>query len=281
MHSTIMDTQEEGSVDRITIVPLGDRALIIDWGGGIERDTHEQIRTFCVKLEHAAIAGIIELIPSYTTITVVYDPMELCDPATGAHCYRRDGQILYSPFELLKGIMEGMLGSLASTVKSTTVDLANATTSITVTDAVNNAANIVDIPVCYGEAFGPDLLEVAEHTGLSPQEVIELHCGQSYLVYMVGFAPGFPYLGGMDERIAVPRRSSPRTAITPGSVGIGGSQTGIYPLATPGGWQLIGRTPCQLFRPDHQEPSLLKMGDIVRFYPIEPEQFAEWKEDEQ
>ncbi|TVX86829.1 5-oxoprolinase subunit PxpB [Paenibacillus agilis] len=262
MHSIIKSIQNEDSVNHIHIVSLGDRALLVDWGGGIERNTHEQIRAFCLQLERADISGIIELIPSYTTVTVVYDPMELRDPATGACCYHRDGQLTSSPFELLKGIIEGMHNSLDPKVETIT-------------------ANIVDIPVCYGGEFGPDLQEVAEHTGLSSQEVIKLHCGQSYLVYMVGFAPGFPYLGGMSERLSVPRRSSPRTAITPGSVGIGGSQTGVYPLATPGGWQLIGRTPRKLFRPHHAEPSLLKMGDIVRFYPIEPEQFAEWKEDEQ
>ncbi|MBD8499483.1 5-oxoprolinase subunit PxpB [Paenibacillus sp. CAU 1523] len=278
-----MGTQEEGNVHHIPIVPLGDRALLVDWGGSIARHTHEKIRTFCVKLERAAISGIIELIPSYTTVTIVYDPMELRDSATGERCYRYDGQLTDSPFELLKGIIEGMLCSMEVVMESSSADCVNSNISTSATNARNatNAATIVDIPVCYGGAFGPDLLEVAEHTGLSPQEVIALHCGQSYLVYMVGFAPGFPYLGGMDERIAVPRRSSPRTAITPGSVGIGGSQTGIYPLATPGGWQLIGRTPRQLFRPHHVDPSLLKMGDIVRFYPIEPEQFAEWKEDEQ
>ncbi|MCR8846391.1 5-oxoprolinase subunit PxpB [Paenibacillus sp. SC116] len=262
MHSTIKGIREEDSVNRILIVPLGERALLIDWGGGIARQTHEQIRFFCSRLERADVSGVLECIPSYTTVTVIYDPMELRDPETGAPCYQRDGLLVYSPFELLKGIVEGILCSLDLSVETT-------------------AANIVDIPVCYGGEFGPDLQEVAEHTGLHVEEVIELHCSPSYLVYMVGFAPGFPYLGGMDERLAVPRRSSPRTAITPGSVGIGGSQTGVYPLATPGGWRLIGRTPRKLFRPDHPEPSLLKMGDIVRFYPIEPEQFAEWKEDEQ
>src|SRR5207248_10694420 len=114
-----------------------------------------------------------------------------------------------------------------------------------------------------------------EHAGLSPQQVIDIHCGAEYVVHMIGFAPGFPYLGGMSPKIAAPRRTSPRVKVPAGSVGIAGEQTGIYPLETPGGWQLIGRTPLRPFDPTRSEPFLLAAGDAVQFYPIEPAQFAQ------
>jgi inhibitor of KinA len=136
----------------------------------------------------------------------------------------------------------------------------------------------VEIPVCYGGEFGADLDFVAKHANLTPGEVIEIHSAADYLVHMIGFAPGFPYLGGMSSKIAAPRRSSPRLKVPAGSVGIAGEQTGIYPLETPGGWQLIGRTPLALFRPEQDPPTLLQPGDIVRFRPITPQQFRELKE---
>jgi inhibitor of KinA len=133
----------------------------------------------------------------------------------------------------------------------------------------------VDIPVCYGGDYGPDLDAVSFHTGLSTEEVVAIHGEPDYLVYMIGFAPGFPYLGGMSERLASPRRESPRAKIPPGSVGIAGSQTGVYPIETPGGWQLIGRTPLRLFRPERDEPSLLRTGDRVRFHAIERAEYRD------
>src|SRR4030095_8558884 len=127
--------------------------------------------------------------------------------------------------------------------------------------AADQARRTIEIPVCYGGEYGPDLSLVAELNGLTEEEVIAIHAGGSYLVHMLGFAPGFPYLGGMSERIAAPRHQTPRTIIPQGSVGIAGKQTGIYSVATPGGWQLIGRTPLALFRPQDEIPSLLRPGD--------------------
>jgi inhibitor of KinA len=132
--------------------------------------------------------------------------------------------------------------------------------------------------VCYGGELGPDLEFVAEHNKLSAEEVIGIHSASVYLVYMIGFAPGFPYIGGMSGKIAAPRRSSPRLKIPAGSVGIAGSQTGIYPIETPGGWQLIGQTPLKLFQPESKSPSLLKAGDVIQFKPISYNQFLEEKE---
>lgn len=133
----------------------------------------------------------------------------------------------------------------------------------------------VSIPVCYGGEYGPDLEYVARHHNLTPEEVISIHSEGEYLAYMIGFAPGFPFLGGLSEKIATPRRPSPRTSIPAGSVGIAGMQTGVYPISTPGGWQLIGQTPIKLFLPEQNPPSLLQAGDIVKFEPISKEEYQE------
>ena len=131
----------------------------------------------------------------------------------------------------------------------------------------------IEIPVCYGGEFGPDLSVVAESNGLTEEEVIHIHSNGTYIVYMIGFAPGFPYIGGMPSEIATPRKSSPRLKIPSRSVGIAGSQTGIYPIETPGGWQLIGSTPLKLFSIHHNPPTLLQAGDHVRFKPISYEEY--------
>ena len=134
-------------------------------------------------------------------------------------------------------------------------------------------AATVEIPVCYEPEFGPDLAGVAQHTGLTPERVVELHSGADYLVYFLGFSPGFPYLGGMPPELATPRLDDPRKHVPAGSVAIGGNQTGVYPVSSPGGWRIIGRTPMRLFRPDEEPPTLLAMGDRVRFVPISKEKF--------
>ncbi|WP_457751564.1 5-oxoprolinase subunit PxpB [Thermococcus sp.] len=134
---------------------------------------------------------------------------------------------------------------------------------------------LVEIPVVYGGEYGPDLEFVAQYNGLTPEEVIELHSKPIYRVYFLGFLPGFAYLGGMDERIATPRLKKPRLKVPAGSVGIAGKQTGIYPLESPGGWRLIGRTPLKLFNPSKEPPTLLQPGDRVKFVPIDEEKFRE------
>ncbi|MDU5780877.1 MAG: 5-oxoprolinase subunit PxpB [Pantoea sp.] len=129
------------------------------------------------------------------------------------------------------------------------------------------ASRLVEIPVIYGKAAGPDLQVVADHAAMTPKQVVELHSSTDYVVYFIGFQPGFPYLGGLDSRLHTPRRAEPRVSVPAGSVGIGGSQTGVYPLASPGGWQLLGQTPVALFNPRQQPPTLLRPGDSVRFVP--------------
>ena len=142
--------------------------------------------------------------------------------------------------------------------------------STEITDA--GARHVVHIPTLYGGDMGPDIAFVAQHNGIDEREVVHIHSGADYLVYMMGFSPGFAYLGGLDERLATPRLQSPRTEIPAGAVGIAETQTGVYPMASPGGWQLIGRTPLKLFDPARDRPVLLSAGDYVRFMPIDSRQ---------
>jgi inhibitor of KinA len=135
----------------------------------------------------------------------------------------------------------------------------------------------VEIPVCYEGEFASDLADVAARSGLTTQRVVELHSGADYLAHAVGFAPGFAYLGGLPQKIHTPRRATPRTSVPAGTVGIGGAQTGVYSLTTPGGWNLIGRTPLKMFDAARAEPALLRVGDQVKFRAITPEEFAAWK----
>jgi inhibitor of KinA len=143
---------------------------------------------------------------------------------------------------------------------------------------VKGPRRLVTIPVCYGAAFGPDLAEVAAGCELSVEDVVQLHSAGRYEVRAVGFMPGFGYLAGMASRLAAPRRATPRTRVPAGSVGIAGLQTGVYPLESPGGWQLIGRTPMRMFRPQAKRSSVLQVGDEVRFEPISEREFAAWRE---
>mgnify|MGYP001853782109 FL=1 len=138
-----------------------------------------------------------------------------------------------------------------------------------------SVCRIFEIPVCYGGEYGPDLENIAANAGLTPEEVIRIHSSRDYLIYMLGFLPGFAYLGGLDERIHTPRLANPRIRIRAGSVGIGGSQTGIYPLDSPGGWQLLGLTPVNPYDPQREIPILYEAGDYIRFVPITEEEFRD------
>ena len=136
---------------------------------------------------------------------------------------------------------------------------------------------LLEVPVCYSEDLGPDLAAVAQHCALSPNEVVRKHAGGRYRVRCLGFTPGFPFLAGLPAKLATPRRASPRTVVPAGSVGIGGNQTGIYPLPSPGGWNIIGRTPLRLFDLEREPPALLRPGDQVRFVSITREEFERWE----
>jgi inhibitor of KinA len=239
----------------VQLHPLGDQAVLVQFGTAIDNLTHSQVKRFSAYLEKHPLPGMIEYIPAYTTVAVFYDPVAVYEAQKRA---APSGSALLSPYEWIgKRIREAVAAMGGEETGS---------------------GRTVDIPVCYGGDFGPDLSYVAHFNQLSEEEVIAIHAGGDYLVYMIGFAPGFPYIGGMSERIATPRRTSPRLAIPSGSVGIAGKQTGIYPMETPGGWQIIGRTPLRLFRPEEHPPSLLQAGDRIRFIPISLEEFREYEE---
>lgn len=225
-----------------SIRPLGECAVIIEWSGKISEEIQRQVQAAARHIEDQPFAGLVECIPSYTTVSVHYEPSKMRKP----ELFPTAGEYVCS-----------MLGDLLSQW-----DVSSEGDSV-----------IVDIPVCYGGEYGPDLEEVAALNRLTAAEVIRLHSEGRYLVYALGFAPGFPYIGGMDERISAPRKKTPRLNIPAGSVGIAGSQTGIYPIETPGGWQIIGRTPLALFQPERNPPTLLEGGCRLRFQPITEEEY--------
>lgn len=226
--------------------PLGDRAIIIHVGDRIDEATHQLVRAVVARLSERPIAGTIELVPAFASIAVHYDPRNVPDRQIGARS-------------------EPPHVRFASAIHIALADL-----RIEVLPAPRG----VEIPVCYGGEHGPDLDFVAECHGLSRDDVVRLHSGATYRVYMLGFAPGFAYLGGLPEAIATPRRAEPRTAVPAGSVGIGGSQTGIYPQVSPGGWQVIGRTPLRMFDARRSSPTLLSAGDAVTFRAIAPDEYT-------
>ncbi|USG68213.1 5-oxoprolinase subunit PxpB [Brevibacillus ruminantium] len=241
----------------IYMEPLGEQAIIIRFGTVIDQNTHEKVRKFAAWMDRFPIPGMVEYIPAYTTVTVFYDPLAVMD---GKRLDPHTQDQMLSPYERVKRMLHEALEQSS--------------------DIRPAAGNIVEIPVLYGGEMGPDLAEVAAYHQISEEEVIRIHSQGEYQVFMIGFAPGFPYIGGMSEKIATPRKKSPRLRIPSGSVGIAGTQTGIYPLETPGGWQIIGRSPVSLFRPNHNPPSLLQAGDYVRFIPISREAYEAYKEEE-
>ncbi|MGM0898409.1 MAG: 5-oxoprolinase subunit PxpB [Bacillota bacterium] len=219
---------------KFTFSPLSEQALVIETGSIINKETELAVRKLSALLESKAPEWLIEFIPAFTTVTVFYDPCRL-------------------KYAEVEQELRSMLPDLD--------------------EAEAPAPRQIEIPVCYGGDFGPDLSFVAEHNNLTEDEVIELHTSATYSVHMIGFAPGFPFLGGMSDKIAAPRRKSPRLRIPERTVGIAGMQTGIYPIETPGGWQLIGRTPLRLFLPDRDIPSLLRAGDEIRFTQIDKAEY--------
>jgi len=218
-----------------TISPVGDRAISIDFGQVIDPTINRHIRQTIERIKALQLEGIIELVPTYCALLVEYDAM--------LYSYSEICNIIEPTLE------EGM------------------------TNTTNELVTVVEVPTVYGGEFGPDLSFVASHNHLSEDEVISIHSGTDYLVYMLGFIPGFTYLGGMDPRIATPRLSSPRTLIPAGSVGIAGEQTGTYPSDSPGGWQIIGRTPVTMYDMSKAQAALLKAGDYVRYVPIDESEF--------
>ena len=229
---------------QFAIRPLGDSALIVELSSESAVDLDEVLH-LARLLETAAIAGVTEITTAFTTVAVFYDPT---------------GVVVHGD--------EVLFDSLEAQVRSA---LASAKTGESLR-AVSERG-LIEIPVCYDDAFALDLADVAEHANLEPAEVIALHCSAEYRVATVGFTPGFPYLSGLPPQLATPRRATPRAAVPAGSVAIGGNQAGIYPMSSPGGWHVIGRTPMKLFDVTSEPPALLRAGDRVRFRQITAVEF--------
>ncbi|HET9506051.1 MAG TPA: 5-oxoprolinase subunit PxpB [Hymenobacter sp.] len=224
------------------LFPLGDAAVVVQFGESISLATHLAVQSLYDYLGQQPFAGLRECVPAFTTLTVYYDPWLLSAQGQG------------QPYERVCALLRQRLLAVPAAPTHT-------------------AVQTIEIPVCYGGDLGPDLGAVARHTGFALAEVIARHAAPTYRVHMLGFAPGFPYLGGLDARLATPRRATPRALVPAGAVGIAGAQTGIYSLPTPGGWQLIGRTPLRLFDPAADPPTLLRAGQQLRFVPIGAAEF--------
>ncbi len=219
---------------KIKFLPSGDSGLILEVSNEISKDANRKIRALSYWIEENNFEEIIEIIPTYTTVLVNYDPLK----------------ITYSQLATkLKDI-----GKYIDKIKLPPPE-------------------VIHVPVLYGGDYGLDLNYVAKHNGLTGDEVIDIHSSPNYLVYMIGFTPGFPYLGGMSKKIATPRLKVPREKIPGSSVGIAGNQTGIYPIDSPGGWQIIGRTPLKLFDPNRSPTVLLNAGQYIKFHPISKKEY--------
>ncbi|PYK14658.1 MAG: kinase inhibitor [Verrucomicrobia bacterium] len=243
--------------DKITpmeIVPLGDSALIVrvrdQFEDAPEETLDEVLRTF-QRIRNAAIPGVIELAPAYTSVSVFFDPITVT-------------KAIEAPDKLFDWVVKRIRAAVAGGVDPGWT--------------ARSPSRTIEIPVCYDSEFAPDLDHVAEHAKISPIDVVDLHRTGEYRAACIGFVPGFPFLSGLARKLATPRRDVPRKEIPPGSVGIGGAQTGIYPLRSPGGWNLIGRTPLKLFDPTTDPPALLRAGDHVRFRAITREEFEALKQ---
>jgi KipI family sensor histidine kinase inhibitor len=208
---------------------MGDRSLLVELGDTISPDVNRRVQRLMLQLQQAPPPGVREIAPGYRSLLVVYDPLSIA-------CAELKGRIAEA------AARQGLAGL--------------------------PQAKLLTVPVFYGGGYGPDLEEVAGRLGIPTDEVIRLHTETIYRVYMIGFTPGYPYLGELPAALAVPRRSTPRTRVPKGSVGIAQRQTGIYPVESPGGWQIIGWTPIELFDPSRQLPSLLEMGDRVKFEAV-------------
>jgi inhibitor of KinA len=228
------------SSDTVTIAPLGDRAVVVQLGDRIGDDAFRRVQAALHRLR-GSHAAIVDLVPGYTSITVHYEP---------AAVPTRGDDLPHS------AMTRALVEALRDLDRASPLE-----------------ARVVEIPVCYDGALAPDLEHVANHASLTAETVVAVHSGATYTVQMIGFTPGFPYLAGLDPRLATPRRAEPRMRVTAGSVAIGGEQTGIYPLATPGGWNIIGSTPLSLFDAMRDPATLLRVGDRVRFVPIDRERY--------
>ena len=220
-------------IDEPKFLTAGESCVVVEFADEINRGANDALMAVRKHLTEQKRVPVIECLPTYRSLAIYFDPT------------------LVSAEEIIK---EAKAAPKADS-------------------AAGRASRMIEIPVCYGGEYGPDLGNVAAHAGISEEEVIKRHCAKSCHCYMIGFLPGFAYLGGMDESIATPRLAQPRTVIEGGSVGIAGKQTGIYPINSPGGWQLIGRTPLALFTPQAERPTLIDAGYEVKFVPVDESEY--------
>lgn len=217
---------------------MGDRSLLVELGEEISPTINALVQDLVQRLESDAVPGILELAPAYRSLLVTYNPLVISSTELRSRITAAAGDMRRLPAQEVKP---------------------------------------VTVPVVYGGLGGPDIGSVAAHLRIDPEEVVRLHTGTVYRVYMIGFMPGYPYMGELPAALAMPRRDTPRTRVPKGSVGIAQRQTGIYPVDSPGGWQIIGWTPIELFDPGRQPPSFLEMGDTVKFEAIGPDEVEKWR----
>ncbi|HSQ87954.1 5-oxoprolinase subunit PxpB [Romboutsia sp.] len=213
----------------------GDKSIIVEFGNEINEGINKKVISLMKVIEKSSLKNVVtEMVPTYRSLMINYNPLNIEYDNLINKVKELEQKLEYIKLEEPK---------------------------------------IHEIPVCYNKQFGIDIETVANHNNLTVDEVIQIHTSKEYLIYMLGFTPGFPYLGGMDERIATPRLQIPRTKIHAGSVGIAGSQTGVYPIDSPGGWQIIGRTPIKLYDENREQQILLRAGDFIKFVPITLDEF--------
>ena len=228
-----------------TIFPLGDSALTIDFGNTIDLEINKYVLGLFHHFKGKNNAGIIDIIPSYSSLTFYYNVGAIRQTAIGK-----------TAFEIMKQAIGQELYKVPETE--------------------TKQQRKIQIPVCYSSSFAPDLAFIASEKNIATENIIQIHTSRLYTVHMIGFLPGFPYMGEVDDAIAIPRKKQPRAKVPQGSVGIAGKQTGIYPLESPGGWQIIGRTPLKLFDKEKSDAVLLEPGDNVQFYPITEDEFENY-----
>ncbi len=233
-------------MNEIEFICLSETALLLSFGNTIQLQKHEQLMHVKQIVEQTPFKGFVETVPAYNSLAVYYNPLEI----------EKD--------DLSKSIQDNVITLLKEQIKNLQSEAA----------AINST--IVEIPVCYDDEFGIDLPELSKTLNLSTEEIIKLHSSKTYKVYMLGFTPGFGYMGIVDEKIITRRKKQPRLKVEAGSVAIAGNQTGIYPLQTPGGWNIIGKTTLKLFDKTKEQPFLLKAGYEVKFIAITKEEFNNW-----
>lgn len=226
------------------IYALGDQAITIEWASIISEEVNNQVIHSFNFLQNHPIEGVTDMIPAYSSLTLVYNPTIIQKLAMGG-----------SPYEWMKKKLAALALAPSETIQKT---------------------DSLIVPVCYDSTLAPDLIEASHLTGCSIEDIIAIHTSKAYKVYMLGFIPGFAYMASVDSKIQLPRRATPRKLVAAGTVGIAGEQTGIYPLEAPGGWQLIGRTPLKIFDITKEDPCLFKPGDWVKFEAISLEQFHQF-----